>query len=218
MKFSILVFRFMLRKSCSCWVPAGWWWPLAGSLWLPNDRSFYVRRDSAAEDSAVESERVPALICDSCAKAPHPDDDKSLLVVISVACASRRILRTECLSCDRLSAADSTRDMAPAVTAVPSQSSAFCSWLLPRHLRCTSTDDWWDRFRSRSCSDITCSERTSSLKLCRCRFWRNRVRMHTSLFGSTLLDKIPGNIWKEFLGENEKVMSTEKISVFLPTP
>lgn len=134
--------RRVSRKSCNCWVLAGSLLltaASAGSCWWPNDRSFDDRKDSAA---AVESERVPvASICDSCAKAPHPDDDRFWLVVISVACASLRTRHIACQSCDMPSAADNTRDMAPAVRVVPSRPSALCNWPLPLHCCYTNTDD-----------------------------------------------------------------------------
>lgn len=186
-----------LRKSCSCWVLAGsllltaastdsWWWP--------NGRSFDDRKDSVA---AVESEREPvASICDSFATAPHPVDDGFWLVVISVACAFHRTLRTGHRSCGKLSAADNTRDTAPAMITALNRASASCSSPLPQRCYCTSTDDWWDHLRSRPCSDTTCSAHTSSLKSCRFRSLCNLAQMHMSLYGSNLPDKTLDSIWK----------------------
>lgn len=165
--------------------------PSADSCWTPIGRSS-GRRDSA---TAAGSEREPAAsICDSCATAHHPDDDRFLLVVISVACACRHTRRTAFQSCGMPWEADNTRDKGPAVIAAPNRSSAWCNSLLLLRWRCTSTDGWWAHLRSRSCSDTTCSVRISFRKSCRFRFWHSLAQRRTSPCGSTLLDKILGNI------------------------
>jgi len=173
------------RRSCNCWVLAGSLLLTAANAdnyWVPSGRSFDDRTGSA-----VESEReLAASICDSCEAARRPDDDRFWLVVISVACAFPRTRRTERQPCDRPSVAGNTTDTERAVTTGPARSIALCNWLLRQHCCYTSMDDWWDHLRSRSCSDITCSEHTSSLKSCQCRFLCNPVRMHTNLFGSIL--------------------------------
>lgn len=66
---------------------------------MPNGKSFGDRRDSAV-GSVLEP---AASICDFFATARRPDDDRFLLVVISVAYVCLRILRTEYRSCDTLS-------------------------------------------------------------------------------------------------------------------
>lgn len=184
------------RKSCNCWVLAGWLLQTAegaGSCWTPSGRSSGDRRGSAAG-----SERVPvASTCGSGATAPCPDDDRFWLVVISAVCASLRTHHTGCRSCGKPSAADNTTDTAPEATAAPIRPSVWYSWPPRQRCCCTSTGGWWDRLRSHSCSDTACSARRSSPISCRCRFLCNLVRMHTSLFGSTLPGKILGNIWSE---------------------
>lgn len=90
---------------------------------MPSGKSFGDRRDSAA-GSVLEP---AASICDSFAKTHRLDDDRLLLVVISVACASFRTHHSEYQSCDTLSVADNTRDMAPETTAASIRSNALCS-------------------------------------------------------------------------------------------
>lgn len=105
-------------------------------------------------------------------------------------------LHIECQSCDKPLAVDNTKDTVRVATTKPIQPSALCSWLLRRRCCYTNMGDWWDHLLSRSCSDTTYNERTSSLKSCRSRFLCNLVQKRTSLFGSILLDKTLGNIYK----------------------
>ena len=129
--------------------------------------------------------------------AQYPDDDKFWLVVISVACASHHTHHNGCQSCGKLSVEGNTTNMVRVMRAKLIRPIALCNWLLQPRCCYTSTDDWWDHFPSRSCSDTTCNERTSFLKSCRFHFLCNPVQMHTSLFGSILLDKTLGNTCKQ---------------------
>lgn len=90
---------------------------------MPSGKSFGDRRDSAA-GSVLEP---AASICDSFATTHRLDNDRFLLVVISVACASFRTLRTGCQSYDKLSVAGNTKDMAPTTIAASIRSIALCS-------------------------------------------------------------------------------------------
>lgn len=157
----------VFRRSCKYWVLAGLLLLMvvnADNYWMPTGRS-----SDDHKGSVVESEReLVVSICDSCARVRSSIHDRSWLVVISVVCASLRRFHTEDQSCDKLSTVDNNKDMEQAMIKVLSQASALCNWL-PLRRRCyMNTGDWSNHLLSRSCSDITCSEHTSSLKLCRC--------------------------------------------------
>lgn len=156
----------VFRRSCKYWVLAGLLLLLvvnADNYWMPTGRSFDDHKGSVAES---ERELVVS-ICDSCAMVRSSIHDRLWLVVISVVYASLRRFHTEDQENDKLLTVDNNKDMEQAMIKVLSQASALSNWLPLRRCCCMNTGDWSNPLLSRSYSDITCSEHTSSLKLCR---------------------------------------------------